>query len=67
MSKVTIVFETSEEVDGYKSKSSIERHNVVTLQDLAYFYTEATVAGGWTYVKSVALEKEDESIVWSDL
>jgi len=25
------------------------------------------VAGGWTYVKAVALEKEDESIVWSDI
>jgi len=25
------------------------------------------VAGGWTYIKAVALEKEDETIVWSDI
>jgi len=67
MTKATIIFETSEEVDGYESKTSLERHNVDTLENLAYFYSEATVAGGWTYVKAVALEKEDESIVWSDI
>ena len=67
MTKATIIFETSEEVDGYESKTSLERHNVDTLENLAYFYSEATVAGGWTYVKAVALEKEDESIIWSDI
>ena len=60
MTKATIIFETSEEVDGYESKTTIERH-------LAYLYSEATVAGGWTYIKAVALEKEDETIVWSDI
>jgi hypothetical protein len=28
MTKATIIFETSEEVDGYESKTTIERHNV---------------------------------------
>ena len=67
MTKATIIFETSEEVDGYESKTTIERHNVDTLENRAYFYSESTVAGVWTYVKAVALEKEDESIVWSDI
>ena len=63
MTKATIIFETSEEVDGYESKTTVERHNVDTLENLAYFYSEATGAGGWTDVKAVALEKEDECIV----
>ena len=67
MTKATIIFETSEEVDGYESKTTVERHGIDTLENLAYLYSEATVAGGWTYIKAVALEKEDETIVWSDI
>jgi|TARA_R110000744_G_scaffold78674_2_gene154951 hypothetical protein len=66
MSTVTITFEASKEADGYDSTTTLVRHNVDTVEELAFFYNEAAVAGGWTYIKSVALEKEDEEIVWSD-
>lgn len=66
MSKVTIIFENTQEEDGYESKTTLERHGVDTVENLAFFYSEATVAGGWTYIKAVALENEDEQIVWSD-
>lgn len=67
MTKAVITFETTEKVDGHESKTTLERQNVDNLEDLAFFFSEAAVAAGWSYVKSVALEKEDGTIVWSEI
>lgn len=65
--KVQITFQSESKEDGFTGKTSIEREDVETLNDLAWLYSEATQAAGFTYVKSVAFEKDDGEMVWSDI
>ena len=49
MPKVTIIFESESEDDGFEGKTIIERHNIDDL---------------WCYVADVAFEKDDGKMVF---
>lgn len=64
MTKVTIIFESDNEDDGFEGKTVIERHNIDDLWALSNVYTDATKAAGWCYVTDVAFEKDDGKMVF---
>jgi|TARA_R110001583_G_scaffold92151_2_gene234476 hypothetical protein len=64
--KLTIIFESEEELDGYDGKVHLERTVVKDLNQLAWAFHEATKAVGFDYVKSVAFEKDNGEMVWSE-
>tara|TARA_R110000868_G_scaffold385377_1_gene653253 strand:+ start:1500 stop:1676 length:177 start_codon:yes stop_codon:yes gene_type:complete len=55
-----------EEDDGYDGSVDLSRDKVTDIQTLARLFADAAVALGYTYVKSVGFELEDETMVWSD-
>ena len=63
--KITIVFESDCEDDGFKGSTTIVREGIDNLHQLAEAYCDATVAGGFTYVENVAFEKDDGQMVFS--
>ena len=65
--KVTISFESDQEDDGFTGETTISRSNVTDLYGLSRLFAEATVAGGFSYCKAVAIEKDDGTMVFGDL
>tara|TARA_R110000772_G_scaffold207546_1_gene318107 strand:- start:682 stop:858 length:177 start_codon:yes stop_codon:yes gene_type:complete len=55
-----------EDDDGYDGSVDLSRDKVTDIQTLARLFADAAVALGYTYVKSVGFELEDETMVWSD-
>lgn len=53
--------------DGYEGSCNIARDGVEDLYVLADVFTQATKTMGYTYVKSVAFEKDDGTVVWGDI
>ena len=63
--KVTIIFETDLEEDGYESVTTYTRKGVETLEDLSWYYSEASRIGGWTYTDSVMIRTDEGKEYWS--
>jgi len=55
-----------EDDDGYDGSVDLSRDKVTNIQTLARLFADAAVALGYTYVKSVGFELEDDTMVWSD-
>ena len=64
--RVSINGYMDEEDDGYDGSVDLSRDKVTDIQTLARLFADAAVALGYTYVKSVGFELEDETMVWSD-
>lgn len=64
--RVSINGYMEEEDDGYDGSVDLSRDKVTDIQTLARLFADAAVALGYTYVKSVGFELEDETMVWSD-
>lgn len=54
------------EEDGYSGSVSMTRDDIDDLYGLLNLFHECANALGYSYVKSVGFEKDDETIVWSD-
>jgi hypothetical protein len=54
------------EQDGYDGSLRMSRQEISDIYQLANLFQEFAVAAGFTYIKAVGFEKDDESIVWSD-
>lgn len=65
MAKLTITYTTSVEEDGYDSRTTLERYQADTLNDLAHAFYETIIANGFV-AESVAVEKTDGNMVWSN-
>lgn len=57
--KISIVFETNLEEDGYESVTTYTRKGVETLDDLSWYYSEASRIGGWTYTEAVSIHTDE--------
>tara|TARA_R110000803_G_scaffold92433_3_gene159910 strand:+ start:1237 stop:1437 length:201 start_codon:yes stop_codon:yes gene_type:complete len=64
--KVTITFESTHEEDGFDGSTTLERNSVEDLHSLAQVYADSARAAGFTYVESVAFEKDDGQMVFGD-
>jgi hypothetical protein len=64
--KVKIIAESDSQDDGFTGKTTMEREDVEDLQDMLWLFSEFFQASGFTYVKAVAVEKDDGTLVWSD-
>lgn len=64
--RVSINGYMDEDDDGYDGSVDLSRDKVTDIQTLARLFADAAVALGYTYVKSVGFELEDETMVWSD-
>lgn len=53
--------------DGYEGSCNITRDDVDDLYALADVFTQAAKTMGYTYVQSVAFEKDDGTVVWGDV
>ena len=62
--KVTITFEHDSADDGFEGSTILVRNDVHDLYTLARAYTDATRAGGFTYVEDVAFERDDGQMVF---
>ena len=62
--RVTIMFESTNEDDGFDGATTIVRNEVDDLITLARVFTEAAQAGGFTYVEDVGFEKNDGEMVF---
>lgn len=67
MSKVTVIFESTKEDDGVGTVTSYQQGGIEDLSQLAWVFSEAARAGGYTYVESVCFELDDGKLVWSDV
>lgn len=56
----------SKKEDGFDGSVRVSRQEIDDLYQLANLFQEFAVATGFTYVKAVGFEKDDEKIVWSD-
>jgi hypothetical protein len=63
--KVEIYFTMDKEEDGIEGTVSLTREDVDSLQDLLYFYQDAAIASGYTYVQSIGAHKDSGDAVWS--
>jgi len=64
--RVSINGYMDEDDDGYDGSVDLSRDKVTNIQTLARLFADAAVALGYTYVKSVGFELEDDTMVWSD-
>jgi|TARA_R110000772_G_scaffold20038_1_gene55712 hypothetical protein len=64
--QVSITFTSNTEEDGFIGSTTLVRDDVEDLHTLATVYADAARAGGFTYVESVAFEKDDGQMVFSD-
>ena len=64
--RVSINGYMDEDDDGYDGSVDLSRDKVTDIQTLARLFADAAVALGYTYVKSVGFELEDDTMVWSD-
>tara|TARA_R110002167_G_scaffold76736_1_gene213578 strand:+ start:399 stop:599 length:201 start_codon:yes stop_codon:yes gene_type:complete len=64
--QVSITFTSTTEEDGFMGSTTLVRDNMEDLQSLAAVFADAARAGGFTYVESVAFEKDDGQMVFSD-
>lgn len=64
--KLIITFESSNEEDGFVGSTTVERNDVDDLNSLAQAYADAARAAGFTYVETVAFEKDDGQMVFGD-
>ncbi len=64
--QVSITFTSNNQEDGFVGSTTITREEVEDLNTLAAVYGDAARAGGFTYVESVAFEKDDGQMVFSD-
>ena len=53
--------------DGYEGSINITRDDVDDLYELAFTFTQAAKAMGYTYVEAVGFEKDDGTMVWGDV
>ncbi|TAN82324.1 MAG: hypothetical protein EYR95_18725 [Phormidium sp. SL48-SHIP] len=65
--KVTITFETDMNEDGLDQTVTVERNNMVDLNDMAYLFVDSIRAGGFTYVERVGIDKGQDEVIWSIL
>lgn len=65
--KVTITFDMDMKKDGLDETITVERNDMVNLNDMAYLFADAIRAGGFTYVERVGIEKGQGEVVWSIL
>jgi len=65
--KVTITFESDMNEDGIDQTVTVERDNMVDLNDMAYLFADAIRAGGFTYVERVGIDKGQDEVIWSIL
>jgi len=63
--QVEIFFTMDKEEDGMEGTVSLSRENVDNLEDLLYFYQDAGIASGYTYITSIGAHKDSGEIVWS--
>lgn len=54
------------EDDGYDGSVRMSREGIDDIYQLADLFNEAAKAMGFSYIKAIGFEKDDESIVWSD-
>jgi len=64
--KVLIHFENDINEDGLDETITIERNNMVDLNDMAYLFADAIRIGGFTYVERVGIDKGKGEVVWSE-
>tara|TARA_R110000744_G_scaffold358222_1_gene465280 strand:+ start:331 stop:531 length:201 start_codon:yes stop_codon:yes gene_type:complete len=64
--QVSIKFTSTTEEDGFMGSTTLVRDDMDDLQSLAAVFADAARAGGFTYVESVAFEKDDGQMVFSD-
>ena len=64
--KLIITFKSSDDEDGFSGSTTVERDDVDDLHSLAQAYGDAARAAGFTYVESVAFEKDDGQMVFGD-
>jgi len=62
--RVTIMFETDTEEDGYDQTVMLSRDNVNFIQDLLDFYADASRSAGFTYVHRVGYATEKGEQTW---
>lgn len=67
MTKVTVTFENTIAEDGVDTTTVYQQGNIEDLSQLAWVFSEAARAGGYTYVESVCFEKDDGKLVWGDI
>ena len=65
--RVSITFSADSEDDGFNGSTTVIRDYIDDLYGLGQVFDEATVAAGFTYVTGVAFEKNDGTMVFSNL
>ena len=65
--RVSITFSADSEDDGFNGSTTVIRDYIDDLYGLGQAFDEATVAAGFTYVTGVAFEKNDGTMVFSNL
>jgi len=63
--KVTVSGDYTKDPDGVDSKVTYEHHNIETVEDLAWVFSEAARALGFTYVSQVGLIADNDKEYWS--
>lgn len=64
--RITLDAYFDKEDDGFSGSVSMTRDEVDDMYGLLNLFQEYANALGFTYIKSVGFEKDDETIVWSD-
>jgi hypothetical protein len=64
--KIQIIAESESKDDGFTGKTSMEREDIEDINGLLWLFSEFCQAAGFTYVKAVAVEKDDGEMIWSD-
>lgn len=64
--KVSILFEEVAEDVGYNGTVAFERDNIDDLTQLANLLSDAVRGAGFSYVNTVAFEKDDGDMVFGD-
>ena len=64
--KIQIIAESESKDDGFTGKTSFEREDVESINDVLWLFSEFLNGVGYTYTKAVAVEKDDGEMVWSD-
>ena len=64
--KVSILFEECKEDVGYDGQVILTRDDIEDLTQLANFLSDAVRGAGFSYVNTVAFEKDDGDMVFGD-
>lgn len=54
------------EEDGYEGSVRMSRYEVEDIYQLADLFTEFAKGLGFSYIKAVGFEKDDETVLWGD-